>query len=342
MTYSWIEALQASPRMLVEAYLKPVQGERFQPTGFPDLGAATYRLPDGTDMLLVESAQSMANRLEAVCWDKAAEHLVEPLRGLPYGKAHLVNEQGEEFGFTTTLHEAHRLNSPYFMQAVKGDLRDRIREESGLKERKRQRRQADEDQETTDAPVLQFDQARLARTMLKYDPNSLLHGVFLEKLDGRARLQRTLTGFIEARDVQPATSGGVKNDRINPSGDTRSGYGNVPFARTEYVASQITAYFNLDLAQLRAYRLPEPGVDLLITLALWKIRAFLEEGLRLRSGCDLECLEVRVTRPGRAELPQRAALEEALPKLIQACEPYFANPPVSEVVWSEAKSSERD
>ena len=48
----------------MEADLKPLQGERFQPTGFPDLGAATYQLPDGTRMLLVESAQSMANHLE--------------------------------------------------------------------------------------------------------------------------------------------------------------------------------------------------------------------------------------------------------------------------------------
>ena len=51
-------------RVLLEADLVPMQGQRFQPTGFADLGAAVYTLPDGTRMLLVESAQSMANRLE--------------------------------------------------------------------------------------------------------------------------------------------------------------------------------------------------------------------------------------------------------------------------------------
>jgi len=132
MAYGWIEALRGLPRMLIEADLKPVQGDRFQPTGFPDLGAATYRLPDGTEMLLVESAQSVANRLEAVCWDEAAQDLAEPLRGLPYGRARLVKAD-EEFGFTTTLHEAHRLNSPYFMLASQGDLLDRVQEESGLR-----------------------------------------------------------------------------------------------------------------------------------------------------------------------------------------------------------------
>src|SRR5207253_6245313 len=49
---------------------------RFQPTGFPDLGAATYDGPEGKKMLLVESAQSMANRLEGVCWDTVAHDWV--------------------------------------------------------------------------------------------------------------------------------------------------------------------------------------------------------------------------------------------------------------------------
>ncbi len=60
------DKLEGAPRLMVEATLEPVQGERFQPTGFPDLGPATYTLPDGTGKLLVESAQSMANRLEVV------------------------------------------------------------------------------------------------------------------------------------------------------------------------------------------------------------------------------------------------------------------------------------
>src|ERR1039457_3074600 len=63
-----LESLKTEPRLLLEAKLNPLAGTRFQPTGFPDLGAAQYKLPDGTDMLLVESAQSMANRLEAVLW----------------------------------------------------------------------------------------------------------------------------------------------------------------------------------------------------------------------------------------------------------------------------------
>ena len=75
-------SLEKQPRLLIEAELTPVQGDRFQPTGFPDLGAATYKRPDGTPMLLVESAQSMANRLEEICWDKAEDKIIAPLEGL--------------------------------------------------------------------------------------------------------------------------------------------------------------------------------------------------------------------------------------------------------------------
>ena len=59
------ESLAHANRLLMHVDLAPVQGDRFQPTGFADLGPAVYTTPDGTRKLLVESAQSMANRLEA-------------------------------------------------------------------------------------------------------------------------------------------------------------------------------------------------------------------------------------------------------------------------------------
>ncbi len=79
-----LEILRNEPRLLVEVNLKPLQGTRFQPTGFPDLGAATYQAADSTSMLLVESAQSMANRMEAVCWDEGKNDWMQALKGLPF------------------------------------------------------------------------------------------------------------------------------------------------------------------------------------------------------------------------------------------------------------------
>ena len=192
-----------------------------------------------------------------------------------------------------------------------------------------------------------FNRAALAKATFKYDPGSVLHGVFLEKLDGRARLQRCLSGFIEAQQSSVADSGGVKNDRVAPSPsalreigltvNASEGYGNVPFHRVEYTARSITAYFNLDLAQIRAYGLGENAERFLVTLALWKVRKFLDTGLRLRTACDLDMGgELEVTRPVNGFIvPPTAELETELPALIQACAAggLFANPPVTELTF---------
>ncbi|MFN9286800.1 MAG: type I-U CRISPR-associated protein Cas7, partial [Planctomyces sp.] len=87
---------------------------------------------------------------------------------------------------------------------------------------------------------------------------------------GRLRVSRALSAFIEASGVRVAASGGVKNDHVNPSGVTKEGYGNVPFARDEYVADSIVCHVNLDLAQIRGYGLGADAENLLILLSLYR------------------------------------------------------------------------
>jgi CRISPR-associated protein Csb1 len=93
--------------------------------------------------------------------------------------------------------------------------------------------------------------------MLRFDVGSLIHGLFLSaKINnrtlagGRLRVARALSAFIEATGVRVAASGGVKNDHVNPSGDTKTGFGNVPFSRDEFTAESIDCHVNLDLAQI--------------------------------------------------------------------------------------------
>lgn len=324
-------------RLLIEAELRPVQGHRFQPTGFPDLGAATYTLANGTEMLLVESPQSVANRLESVCWDEASQNLVSVLRGLPYVRVH----RGDAF-LTSSILEFHRLNSPYVLEADNWAFLRRLVADlfpddntlaklcevgdAGLQDRLKDHFAA------SSGPV---NTRGLARTVFKYDPNCLLHGLFLARnylVGGRLRLPRLLSGFIEAVDVRPAESGGVKLDRVDPSGDTKLGFGNVPFHRTEFTAARMTAYFNLDLATLRGYGLDDRANALLVGLALWKVERFLDGGLRLRTACDLQSLGVQVTHPGDFTVP--SDLDAVLPALIAACGDSFAAPPVTEVRWN--------
>ncbi len=312
-----LDALADTPRLLMEADLQPIQGTRFQPTGFPDLGAAEYPAPDGEGrMLLVESAQSMANRLEAVCWEAATEDWVAALQGLPYVR--VLDKDGNTL--TSSVLEAHRLNSPYILEGKDDTVLKMLKDELAGMDQGR------------------VDIRKLAETLLRVDANAALHGVFLAKKElagGRLRLPRALSAFIEAEDAKVAPSGGVKVDAVDPGGDTSKGFGNVPYARDEYVAPRITGYFNLDLAQIRAFGLGDAAERLLVTLALYKIRAFLERGLRLRTACDLECHTLRVTRPDGFEVPALGELEGELPGLIEAVagEGLFNEPRVTEITY---------
>lgn len=295
-----LTALAASPRLLLEATLQPVQGTRFQPTGFPNLGHAVYDSPDGRGRtVLVESAQSMANRLETVCWDTVSDDWVAPLRGLPVVKV----EDKDGKPLTNSLIEAHRLNSPYILEGKDKTVFEMLKERlAGMKEGR-------------------VDLRELAKVLLEFDTNALLHGVFLAKKDlagGRLRLPRSLSAFVEAKNAKLAASGGVKNDGVNPSGDTAKGFGNVPFARDEWVAEKITAFFNLDLRQIRAFGLGDQVERLLIMLALFKIQTFLAEGLRFRTACDFDAVEFSVTRPDGFDLPDIEGIKSELPSLIEA------------------------
>jgi len=323
--------MDAIPRLLMEAELKPLQGDRFQPTGFADLGAARYTLPDGTEMLLVESAQSVANRMELACWDDSKEELIPALYGMPYIR---VNKT-DGTHLTNSVLEAHRINSPYILEGTDKSVFDLLK---------------------TGAAGLQTGPVKisqLASLVFKYDANAVLHGVFLAKSDlagGRLRMTRLLSGFIEANDVRVAENGGVKNDRVDPSGDTKSGFGNVPFHRTEFTAKTITAYFNLDLALLRGYGLNENATKLLIALSLFKVRRFLSTGLRLRTACDLDCISLKVNRPEGFEITSENELLAECTRLITACksERLFADPAVTIVTWEpsakkgKAKDNDED
>jgi CRISPR-associated protein Csb1 len=288
-----LKTLEGASRLLIEATLKPLQGSRFQPTGFPNLGAATYKTPGGADMLLVESAQSMANRLEAVCWDDVNDDWVKPLKGLPVVK--VADSKGN--ALTNSVLEAHRINSEYIARAKGFDV---IAKDIGFEK---------------DRPFNVRKQ--LVPALLKYDPNALLHGVFLEEIGGVIRLPRTLSAFIEAENVRVASSGGVKLNRVEPT--LKDGEGNVPYPRDEYTG-KIKAYFNLDLAQIRAFGLGETVEKLLVALALFKIQKFLEVGLRLRTACDLALDESEPVayRPEKFSLPSLDTLKQELPTLIKA------------------------
>jgi len=295
-----LSVLDGAPRLLFEIPLRPVQGQRFQPTGFPGLGAATFQTSTSAS-LLVESAQSMANRLELTCWDEAKQDLRPELQGLSQVR---VKRNGTFL--TDSVLESHRLNSPYLLEGKDESFRDKLKSELGGLE---------------EGPV---DRRKLAEVLLKYDIGALMHGVFLAKPDlagGRLRVARALSAFIEADGARVAASGGVKNDHVNPQGDTKTGFGNVPFARDEFTAERITLYVNLDLGQIRGYGVGADVERLLILLALYKLRLLLDGSLRLRTACDLEvgANPIAARRPDGFVLPEAGTIKEILKSAITGC-----------------------
>jgi CRISPR-associated protein Csb1 len=296
-------------RTVLEVELKPIAGRLFQPTGFPDLGAAEF----GDSSLLVESAQSMANWLESTTWDTAKNDQVPELAGVPYVR---VTDKDGVFLSSSRL-EAHRLASAYIMQGkVGGETGEEwLGKLFGL---------------VKGRPL---DYRAVARACFRLDPLSLLHGAFFARKNWawQPRISRAVTSFIEAEGVKPAASGGVKRDGVvneAKDGETKEGYGTVPHHRVEYTAAKITAYFTTDHDQFRSYGLSAPATSLLEALADFEVATLLDRGLRLRTRCDLVVSEV-----AKGERPDAGEAAERIAKAAADCADELG--PVTEVIWSK-------
>ena len=352
-------SLETAPRLLLRAELKPVQGDVFQPTGFPDLGPAWYQAPrrlgnstadelrfEEVEMLLVESNQSTSNWLEAVCWDKLKADgdgsFIDELDGLPFVQCILPN--GRVVASPT---ESHRLNSPYFMGTkLQKTLCDAVGYEKGRP----------------------WSVRKLADWLFRHDPNSLIHGIFFSSVhDGRMRLARALSGFIEAElgsrpsvesgfarreDADPSGGVGatlideVNNELLKTMGYEKPGdyksklkdnVKNIIGPRTEFTAKRITAFFNLDLSQLRSYGLEGTPTKLLIALSLFKIARLFEQPIRLRTRCDLVCDDgLLIDAPKTFSLPTAEQLLKECTRLINECKnaKFFGDKPTT-VIWGE-------
>ena len=317
-----------SKREMYAIELRAVPSDRFQPTGFPDLGVAKFEKPVGNngwvDAILVESAQSMANRFEAVGWSETLLDPVVTLKDLPWVKV-VANDGGRYM--TSSRTEAHRLASAFVKESedIAGeDMVTKISRLFGLAD---------------DTPLTA---SRIAANIFALDPLCLIHGVFFadKRWPGQPKVARALTGFIEAVDVKEAYSGGVKRDDVRHSigdgaGGSAEGYGHVPYHRTEYTARSIMLYISIDVGQIEAYGLSSEATELLRAVARWEARSLLDQGLRLRTACEFEPLH----EDGVPELTDAETLASEIRDLIDGGIPELtdADQPPLEVRWSGGK-----
>lgn len=309
-------------RTVLSIDLTPIGGPRFQPTGFPDLGAATFQVPrpDGRaeEWLHVESPQSMANRCELTTWDDGRQEQAEALDGLPFMRV----VDGDGAFLTSSRLEAHRLASAYIMDGSIDGVEGRIAMEKLLA-----------------LPEDKLAHHRdLARAVCQLDPLSLIHGVFFaqKRWSSQPKIARALSCFIDARDVRVATSGGVKTDSVSAkhrgSRDAEEGYGMVPHQRVEFTAAKITASVVVDHAQIRSYGLGDAGTELLRAIVDFELaHVFRAGGLRLRTNCDL----VPVDEEQLSDIPKVTDAETAVRAAIADARDLLG--PVREVVWSPSK-----
>lgn len=318
-----ISELEVETRLVVDAQLKPVLGSTFQPTGFPDLGPATFQRPGDPPALLVESVQSLTNHFEATGWDEAELGPREPLVDLPYLR--IVHADDERY-LSSSRTEPHRLAAAYVRDAEidRGKGTDWIGERLGLE------------------PGRPLDWPRIYGAVLQLDPLCLVHGVFFsdKAWHGNPKVRRALAAVVEAHDVAPAISGGLKRDDVSfrqgAEGQGRGaeeGYGFVPYGRTDYTAREIVLSASIDLAQIRGYGLGKPISRLLTLIAMWELTRLLEQPLRLRTACDLEVVSVTARRPDGFSLPSPADLA----KQIKATDVSFDEPGARIARWPAAK-----
>jgi CRISPR-associated protein Csb1 len=294
-------------RLVLQATLVPVTGDLFQPAGFPDIGHVIYDAPrkDGTKekVCIVDSAASMANHLEAVSLASVQTLELHPdLEGMPYVEC-LTDAPETKDGtaptrlVVTSLSEGHRLASSYFLDDKGKIIRDNtvsaenfatvLRAGFGIQ---------DLGKKTHPLPG---DWWNVFRTIFRYDPNSLVHGILFPAMG--IKLSRVLTAHHEAFGADRVGLSGVKFDKL---GKTTSGQ--PIFSVDKETAREIRATFVIDLSLIRSFGRGDYGLknnqkQFLLELALWKIGRLLSSPFRFRSGCDLVCAKLErldgVNRP---------------------------------------------
>ena len=290
---------------------------------------------------IVDSPASMANHLEKVCMaGEGSLDLHADIARLPHvicvtdrdfetdgEKITVKKETPHDTVVVSTFTEGHRLASDYFLDSLMNEkwvepttkkkkakdgneqkteyvpahwegttFREQLRKDFGIVEVKK-------DKTYFIPPAKWWD---IYKTIFKFDPNSLVHGVMFAK--EQIRISRVLTAHLEAFGASRVGRSGVKFDRL---GKTTSGQ--PIFAVDEETAQEIRATFIIDLALLRSYGRGEDGLNgnqkkLLLDLAMWKIKQLLARPFRYRTQCFLGCESITIET-------EAEVLEVAPPKL---------------------------
>lgn len=289
---SLLDQIYQQDYVCIKAKLVTKEGKPYlQPTGFPDIGACIFKDAKGRVRCLIESEQSMTNRLEGVCMKDAGDW-VETWKSLPL--IEVQDSSGQRIA--TNLTEPHRIASSYILEGKNGssDFKGILWNSIGMQGK------ADE------ARLPLEGRAGLDKVIFALDPSALLHGYqFVQTSFVGMRQPRILHARLEATlgGDEEMNYGMVKVDTIEPEAASQKGAnkGQSLAPKNRILWEDITAIFELDLLALKHLHLDDDQKKFLLGLALWKIGAFLSDfpsfdprsrqilgALRLRSDCHLK------------------------------------------------------
>jgi CRISPR-associated protein Csb1 len=290
----------------------------FVPAGYVDVGHSVIRDPaTGQTLVMVDSAQSIANHLEATIL-KGDGAVIDGLEAMPYVRLSITDPTGRT-RITSSLELPHRLASGWickskvlkpFQEALAEDILD-----NGL-----------------------------AAATFRRCPNSLLHGVFYSQLAGLdpniAKSPRLLTAEVTASNSQTINDGGVAKDPLFPSGDgfdveglvgakakaAEVGAGYIPFRHQAFRAETIQLSIYLAEGRINRLQIPESARHVLRLLAFFKLSTLLAAPLDLRSHCVLQATQIP------SELSQPAEMLQQLQAALHTCqrEGLFNDPPITD------------
>jgi len=347
-------ALDRPEPLVLFAFFEPLGAlDRFQPAGFPEVGHVIYKAPrnDGAveNVCIIDSAASMANHLESLCMRGAHDFdLVDELQGMPYLRCVTGDLENGTLPadrrevVVTSLTEGHRIASTYFLEGS-------ILNENGLPvaipesgKTSRDKNSSSESGKFEAELIKEFGIVlpgskrahppadkwwNVFKTIFRYDPNTLVHGVLFPKW--QIKIPRVLTAHLEAFGASKVDRSGVKFDRL---GKTTSGQ--PIFAVDDATARQIRATFILDTALVRSFGRENNGVilglsrtqkEFLIALALWKVKELCEKPFRFRTGCYLQA--TRLTD----DVGQKVTIDVNIGSAIN--EAGFQEPRITDIFW---------
>jgi CRISPR-associated protein Csb1 len=209
----------------------------------------------------------------------------------------------------TSLTEGHRIASTYFVEGQTFDGAGLLEETPDSGKGKKGKAKANAPRRFEEKLIGEFGIVlpgssrahppadkwwNVFKTIFRYDPNALVHGVLFPQW--QIKIPRVLTAHLEAFGASRVDRSGVKFDRL---GKTTSGQ--PIFAVDDATAREIRATFILDIALVHSFGrkngndtvgLGDEQKNFLVALALWKIQQLRAVPFRFRSGCHLKCAKL--------------------------------------------------